>query len=200
MGRARFAGNVVRNEESLMRVSHGLGIGLLGTAFMVVYMIGAPVFGRLAERTSRWILVGVGVILWSLASGASGLAGTFGALLMTRCAVGIGEAAYGPIAPAVISDLYPVEKRGQVLAWFYVAIPVGSALGYVLGGVLGWPWSFYWVVPPGLATMSLSAPGCSRVSSTILADPSTVCAARMLATSRGSPMRTPPSLSASIIT
>src|SRR5215470_1262413 len=55
-------------------------VGLLGTAFMVVYMIGAPVFGRLAERTSPWLLVGVGVILWSLASGASGLAGTFDAL------------------------------------------------------------------------------------------------------------------------
>ncbi len=143
-------------------------VGLLGTAFMVVYMIGAPVFGRLAERTSRWVLVGIGVILWSLASGASGMAATFVALLLTRCLVGIGEAAYGPVAPAVISDLYPVRVRGQVLAWFYMAIPVGSALGYVLGGwvsssgigewgaaALGarpesWRWAFYLVVPPGI--------------------------------------------------
>ncbi len=143
-------------------------IGLLGTAFMVVYMIGAPVFGRLAERTSRWILVGIGVVLWSLASGASGMATTFVALLLTRCLVGIGEAAYGPVAPAIISDLYPVRIRGRVLARFYVAIPVGSALGYVLGGwiansgiggwgeaVLGakaesWRWAFYLVVPPGI--------------------------------------------------
>src|SRR5262249_23565689 len=86
-------------------------VGLLGTAFMVVYMIGAPVFGRLAERASRWVLVGIGVILWSLASGASGLAGTFVALLLTRCLVGIGEAAYGPVAPAIISDLYPPHIR-----------------------------------------------------------------------------------------
>ena len=143
-------------------------IGLLGTAFMVVYMIGAPVFGRLAERTSRWVLVGIGVVLWSLASGASGTATTFVALLLTRCLVGIGEAAYGPVAPAIISDLYPVKIRGRVLARFYVAIPVGSALGYVLGGwvassgigdwaaaVLGakaesWRWAFYLVVPPGI--------------------------------------------------
>ena len=143
-------------------------VGLLGTAFMVVYMIGAPVFGRLAERTSRWVLVGIGVILWSLASGASGMAATFVALLLTRCLVGIGEAAYGPVAPAVISDLYPVRVRGQVLAWFYMAIPVGSALGYVLGGwvansgigewgasALGakaesWRWAFYLVAPPGI--------------------------------------------------
>ena len=126
-------------------------LGLLATAFMVAYMVFAPVFGWLADRMSRWHLIGIGVILWTLASGASGLAGSFTVLLLTRCAVGVGEAAYGPIAPAVISDLYPVEKRGQVLSWFYVAIPVGSALGYILGGQLGWPNSFFWVVPPGLA-------------------------------------------------
>src|SRR5512138_836293 len=111
-------------------------IGVLSMAFMVTYMLGAPIFGRLAERRSRWLLVGIGVVLWSLASGASGLAGTFFMLLLTRCLVGIGEAAYGPVAPAVISDFYPVAKRGRVLAWFYLAIPVGSALGYVLGGAV----------------------------------------------------------------
>lgn len=143
-------------------------IGVLGMAFMLVYMLGAPVFGRLAERYSRWALVGVGVILWSLASGASGLAGGFFALLLTRCLVGVGEAAYGPVAPVLISDLYPVKMRGQVLAWFYMAIPVGSALGFVIGDmvarsgigawgerILGihaesWRWAFYIVVFPGL--------------------------------------------------
>jgi MFS family permease len=135
-------------------------IGLLGTAFMVVYMIGAPFFARLAERCSRWLIVGVGVILWSLASGASGLAGTFVALLLTRCLVGIGEAAYGPVAPTVIADHYPVKVRGQVLAWFYMATPVGSALGYVFGDWVtrtlfagrpeGWRWAFYLVVIPGV--------------------------------------------------
>ena len=68
-------------------------IGVLSMAFMVTYMLGAPVFGRLADRRSRWVLIGVGVILWSLASGGSGLAVTFGMLLLTRCFVGIGEAA-----------------------------------------------------------------------------------------------------------
>jgi MFS transporter, Spinster family, sphingosine-1-phosphate transporter len=135
-------------------------VGLLGTAFMVVYMLGAPVFARLAERWSRWVIVGVGVILWSLASGASGLAATFVALLLTRCLVGVGEAAYGPVAPSVIADYYPVKVRGQVLAWFFMAIPVGSALGYVFGdwvtGTLfaghadGWRWAFYLVVFPGI--------------------------------------------------
>src|SRR5215471_6382957 len=75
--------------------------GLLSSAFMVTYMIASPWFGRLAERRSRWMLVGVGVGLWSLASGASGLAATFLMLLVTWCFVGIGEAPDGPSAPAL---------------------------------------------------------------------------------------------------
>jgi len=129
-------------------------MGSLATAFMVSYMVAAPIFGWLADRMSRWLLVGVGVILWSLASGASGLAPVFGVLLLTRLFVGIGEAGYGPAAPTIISDLYPVKRRGAVLSWFYMAIPVGSALGYVLGGIVadsfGWRWAFYVVVPPGI--------------------------------------------------
>jgi MFS transporter, Spinster family, sphingosine-1-phosphate transporter len=129
-------------------------MGSLALAFMLSYMLTAPLFGWLADRWRRWVIVGVGVSLWSLASGASGMAGTFGALLLTRVFVGIGEAAYGPTAPTIISDLYPVSRRGAVLSWFYVAIPVGSALGYILGGSIGahWGWraAFYAVVAPGL--------------------------------------------------
>lgn len=146
-------------------------LGSLTTMFIISYMLIAPLFGWLADRMSRWMLIGIGVILWSAASGASGLPGTlaeapwnatglglvmgpFGFLLLSRCFVGIGEAAYGPVAPTMISDLYPIKMRGYVLSWFYVAIPVGSALGYIIGGQatqhLGWPWSFYLVVPPGL--------------------------------------------------
>jgi MFS family permease len=77
-------------------------IGVLSMAFMVTYMVCAPIFGRLAERYSRWLLIAVGVGLWSVASGASGLAAGFIALLVTRCFVGIGEAAYGPVAPTLI--------------------------------------------------------------------------------------------------
>jgi MFS family permease len=131
-------------------------VGLLAMAFLITYMILAPVFGWLAERTSRWLLVGIGVTIWSLASGASGWAQTFWMLFWTRCCVGIGEAAYGPVAPDMISDLYPVKIRGRVMAWFYAAIPVGSALGYVIGGGIAgigegwWRYAFYMVVPPGL--------------------------------------------------
>lgn len=128
--------------------------GWLGDAFFVTYMISAPVLGLLADRISRWIIVGFGVILWSLASGGSGLAATFAILFATRICVGIGEGGYGPAAPTILADLFPIATRGRVMAVFYAAIPVGSALGYVIGGVvgahLGWRWAFYLVTPPGL--------------------------------------------------
>ena len=128
--------------------------GLLGDAFLVTYMISAPILGLLADRFSRWIIVGSAVILWSLASGVSGLAATFAILFTTRICVGIGEGGYGPAAPTILSDLFPIETRGRVMAIFCAAIPVGSALGYVIGGLigahLGWRWAFYLVAPPGL--------------------------------------------------
>jgi len=128
--------------------------GTLATAFIVSYMLTAPIFGWLADRMSRWVLAGCSVIVWSLLTGGSGLAGTFSILLLTRLMVGIGEAGYGPAAPTIISDLFPIQRRGQVLAWFYMAIPVGSALGYAIGGLvgswLGWRAAFYVVTPPGL--------------------------------------------------
>jgi MFS family permease len=135
-------------------------MGLLVPAFLVSYMTLSPLFGWLGDRTARWKLVGIGVILWSLASGASGLAAdswvmsAYWLMFLTRCFVGVGEAAYGPVAPSMISDMYPERDRGRALAWFYMAIPVGGALGYAIGdlaaGWLGWRWAFYLVVPPGV--------------------------------------------------
>jgi MFS family permease len=152
-------------------------MGLLSTAFVVTFMLASPVFGLMAGHFNRWLIIAVGVALWSLASGASGLATTFTTLLLTRCFVGIGEAAYGPVAPTVICDYYPVARRGQVLSWFYLALPVGGALGFTLGGQvaassLGWRWAFYLVVPPGLLLGLLAlfmrepARGAADVSST----------------------------------
>jgi MFS family permease len=128
--------------------------GWLGDAFFVTYMISAPILGLLADRISRWVIVGSAVILWSLASGGSGLAATFWILFATRICVGIGEGGYGPAAPTILSDFFPIERRGRMMAVFYTAIPVGSALGFVIGGLiganLGWRWAFYLITPPGL--------------------------------------------------
>ncbi|MFO0803609.1 MAG: MFS transporter [Gemmataceae bacterium] len=130
-------------------------LGLLTTGFLVSYMLLSPVFAWLGDKMSRWALVGAAVIVWSLATGGTGLAETYVLLLVTRCLVGIGEAAYGPVAPTMLSDLYPVEHRGRIMAWFYLAVPVGSALGFVVGGAVadsawGWRGAFLVVVVPGL--------------------------------------------------
>lgn len=129
-------------------------MGYLQTAFLVSYMALSPLFGFLGDRFKRWTIIGIGVVLWSLASGASGLAHTYSLMLLTRVFVGVGEAAYAPIAPTIISDLFPVEKRGKVMSLFYMAIPVGSALGYGVGGLAGkyatWHWAFFAMVIPGI--------------------------------------------------
>jgi MFS family permease len=128
--------------------------GSLATFFLLSYMVLAPVFGVLSDRFSRWIIVAGGVAVWSLASGWSGLSTTFLMLVVSRVCVGVGETAYGPAAPTIISDMYPIERRGLMLSFFYLAIPVGSALGYVIGGYLdkhhGWRAPFFAVVIPGL--------------------------------------------------
>jgi MFS family permease len=126
-------------------------MGTLASAFLVSFMLFAPIFGYLANRMSRWVLVGIGVILWTLASGGSGLAATFLLLFLTRCFVGIGEGVYGPVAPTMLADLYPQRRRGAIIAYFYTAIPVGGALGYVIGSAFtDWRHAFYVVVPPGI--------------------------------------------------
>jgi len=133
--------------------------GLWSTAFLVSYMVASPVLGWLADRRSRWVIIAVSVAVWSLAAGASGLAGSFVALLITRVFLGLGEAGYGPAAPTLIADLFPREQRNRMLSWFFMAIPVGSALGYGFGGLvgqtLGWRWAFFLVVPVGLVMAGL---------------------------------------------
>lgn len=129
-------------------------LGFLGSAFMLSYLLFAPLFGWLGDHWSRTRLASGGLVVWSLATALAGFASGYRTLLAARAIVGVGEASFGTVSPGLIADFFPKERRGQILAWFYVAIPVGSALGYLLGGVLGqrygWHVAFLLVGVPGL--------------------------------------------------
>ncbi|HET6411698.1 MAG TPA: MFS transporter [Anaeromyxobacter sp.] len=143
--------------ESLKRSELALSdtqAGLLMTGFVVVYMVASPAFGALGDRGARPRLVAAGVFLWSFATTVAGFARSFAGLFLARSAVGIGEAAYGTISPGLLADLFPRSARGRAMAVFFAAIPIGSALGYVVGGLveqaLGWRAAFFVAGVPGL--------------------------------------------------
>ena len=116
--------------------------GLLATVFLLGYFATAPIFGTLGDRMPRKWLIAVGVLLWSAATIASGLATGLGTLIAARVAVGIGEASYATLAPTIIDDISPPEKKGRMLAVFFLAVPVGSALGYLTGSYVQKVWSW----------------------------------------------------------
>ena len=134
-------------------------IGLLTTAFMIVYMVAAPIFGTLGDRGSRTRPIAFGVFLWSIATIVSGFASTYAHLLGARAIVGIGEAAYVSIAPALLADSFSRSQRGRVLSVFNMAIPVGAALGYIVGGLMShhfsWRAAFFVAGAPGLLLAAL---------------------------------------------
>lgn len=129
-------------------------LGSLMTAFVIIYMLASPFFGALGDRMRRTRLIAFGVALWSLATATAGLASSFVMLFAARATVGIGEAAYGTIAPTVLADYYAPDRRGRIMAIFACAIPIGSALGFVLGGLVdthfGWRMAFFVAGVPGL--------------------------------------------------
>ncbi len=129
-------------------------LGFLGSAFMVCYMCSAPLLGWLGDRGNRVRLASCGVAVWSFATALSGFAPGYRSLLAARTVVGIGEASFGTVSPGLVADFFSKERRGRVLSYFYLAIPVGSAVGYLLGGQLGyhfgWKSAFLLVGAPGL--------------------------------------------------
>jgi MFS transporter, Spinster family, sphingosine-1-phosphate transporter len=143
----------------LPAIKHDLGftdtqLGLLGSAFILAYLFISPVFGFLGDRTGRSKVMGLGLAVWSGATAFSGICTSFTGQMVTRVTVGLGESAYSVIAPSTIADYFAKNQRGKIFAIYSGAIPVGSALGYMLGGwlepIVGWQKSFFVVGVPGL--------------------------------------------------
>jgi len=141
-------------------------IGYLTSAFLAFYMIAAPFIGPLADRYSRKLIIGLGAIFWSGLTLLTAFTHTYSELLIRHTLVGIGEATFVTIAPTFVADLFAEEKRGRILGVFYLALPVGSAAGYLLGGNLGphhgWRFPFYIAAAPGfllaIAVLFLTEP------------------------------------------
>src|SRR5258706_4546453 len=138
----------------------GAQFGVISTSFMLGYFLTSPIFGALGDRYRRRELIALGVGVWSIATAASGMMRTFLAMVGMRIIVGVGEASYATLAPTIIDDLAHPSAKNRWLSVFYVAIPVGSALGYVLGGQLehayGWRSVFFIAGGPGLALALLA--------------------------------------------
>jgi MFS family permease len=128
-------------------------LGLLTSAFLGCYMLTAPFTGPLSNRFSRRRVIAVGGALWSGLTLLTAFTHTYNELLLRHTLVGIGEAVFSTIAPTFVVDLFPEKQRGRILGIFYLAIPVGSAAGYLLGGHLapahGWRFPFYVAAVPG---------------------------------------------------
>ena len=124
------------------------------SAFMLGYFLSAPIFGYLGDRYPRKFLMLAGVMVWSIATAASGLAQNFGMLFSIRIFVGVGEACFVTLGPSWISDLFAVPRRNTAITLFYVAIPFGSALGFTLGGQFAdhgdWRDAFFCAGLPGI--------------------------------------------------
>jgi MFS transporter, Spinster family, sphingosine-1-phosphate transporter len=128
-------------------------IGRLTTVFLIFYTLAAPIMGPLADRYSRRLIIGLGAFAWSAVTLLTAVSYSYESLLIRHTLVGIGEASFVTISPTFVADLFPQSKRGRVLGVFYLAIPVGFALGYLIGGYFGtrygWRTPFYVAGAPG---------------------------------------------------
>lgn len=123
-------------------------IGWLTSAFFFSYMFAAPLVGWLGDRFPRKHIVVVGIAIWSGFTLLTWVVHDYGELLFRHAIVGIGEASYATIAPALIADLFPLERRGRMLSIFNLGLPFGSAAGFLVGGYFGhhFGWRFPFMV------------------------------------------------------
>src|SRR6478609_7391273 len=116
--------------------------GVLGGSFMIVYTIISPLMGWLGDRYNRRMLLAGGVGLWSLATVGTAFSLDFHHMFFWRALLGVGEASYGVIAPALLSDIFAVEKRGRAMGIYYLALPVGTAMGFGIAGLVAPRWNW----------------------------------------------------------
>jgi MFS family permease len=137
-----------------------LQLALLGTTSFVIFytLLGVP-FGRLADRTKRKVIIGIGLAVWSLFSGLTGFASSFWSIFLCRVMVGVGEATLGPAALSLLSDYFPTRMRATVQSIYSSGIAIGGGLAFFLGGWIGqthgWRWAFYLLGFPGLVLAML---------------------------------------------
>ncbi|MEA2490503.1 MAG: hypothetical protein QOH21_2295 [Acidobacteriota bacterium] len=137
-----------------------LQLALLGsTSFVIFYtLLGVP-FGRLADRTSRKVIIGCGLAVWSLFSGLTGFADSFWTIFFCRLMVGVGEATLGPAALSLLSDYFPPRMRATVQSIYSSGIAIGGGMAFFLGGWIGqsygWRWAFYLLGFPGLVLAAM---------------------------------------------
>ncbi len=146
--------SVVGMIKKEMRINDA-SVGSLNMYFLISYSLISPFMGWAGDRFRRTYLLAGGVAVWSLATVGTGLASDFNHLRLARSFLGIGEATYGVLAPAILMDLYPRERRSRILSSFYLAMPVGYALGVIVGGRIAlatgsWRMAFFVVGIPGL--------------------------------------------------
>ncbi len=153
---------IVAAVNTLIKQDLGLSdkaFGFLGSAFFLVYLVAAPVFGYLGDRWGRRRFMVLGAVLWSLATSLAFWVTTYPGLVMARGLVGMGEGSFGTLAPAYLADILPLGQRARYLGIFYTTIPVGAALAYYFGGQVGaawgWRWSFLLAGFPGLVMAGL---------------------------------------------
>lgn len=129
-------------------------LGFLTTSFFFGYIATAPIFGWLADRYPRRVIMALGALLWSAATLLTAITHDFQTLVIRHVVVGVGEASFATIAPAFLADIFSEEQRGRVLAFFNIALPVGAAAGYAMGGPLavryGWRMPFFIGAAPGV--------------------------------------------------
>lgn len=134
--------------------------GVLSASFIIVYTIVSPLMGVLGDRFNRRLLIAGGVGLWSLATVGTAFSTDYYHMFFWRSLLGVGEASYGVIAPALMSDLFPVKERGRAMGIYYLALPLGGAVGYAIGSVVGqyygWRHVFFVVGIPGLVAALLA--------------------------------------------